>query len=80
MIPEFWTTRSEAYLAAILGESVELPAPRSRVEFYLAKVAGMDVEIPEPLTRIDEYLAEWAENGSGDNLVGSAIVGTAKAG
>lgn len=57
MIPEFWTTRSEAYLAAILGETVELPEPQSRMELYLAKIAGVDVDVPEPQTRSELFLA-----------------------
>lgn len=57
MIPEFWTTRDEAFLAAILGESVELPVPQTRLELFLAKVAGMSVETPEPQTRAEIYLA-----------------------
>ena len=57
MIPEFWTTRSEAYLAAINGETVELPEPQSRMELYLAKIAGVDVEVPEPQTRSELFLA-----------------------
>lgn len=57
MIPEFWTTRSEAYLAAILGERVELPEPQTRLEMFLAKIAGMDVTPPEPQARAEIYLA-----------------------
>lgn len=57
MIPEFWTTRDEAFLAAILGESVELPVPQTRLELFLAKVAGMSVETPEPQTRAESCLA-----------------------
>ena len=57
MIPEFWTTRDEAFLASILGESVELPAPQTRLELFLAKIAGVNVETPEPQTRAEIYLA-----------------------
>ena len=57
MIPEFWTTRDEAYLASILGESVELPVPQTRLELFLAKIAGMSVETPEPQARAEIYLA-----------------------
>lgn len=57
MIPEFWTSRDEAYLAAILGESVELPEPQTRLEMFLAKIAGMDVTPPEPQARAEIYLA-----------------------
>ena len=57
MIPEFWTTRDEAYLASILGESVELPEPQTRLEMFLAKIAGMDVTPPEPQARAEIYLA-----------------------
>lgn len=58
MIPDFPTTRTEAYLAAILGGDGALPVPESRTDLYLAKIAGMDTEIPaEPQTRSEKYLA-----------------------
>ena len=57
MIPEFPTTRSETFLAAILGESVELPVPQSREDLFLAKIAGMDVALPAPQSRTEIYLA-----------------------
>ena len=50
----------ELYLAAVAGESVELPAPASRWELYLAKILGQDVELPVPQSAADFYLAKIA--------------------
>lgn len=37
-------TRSEQYLAAIIGEDVELPVPQSRIEHYLNAIAQNGIE------------------------------------
>ncbi len=60
MIPEFWTSRAEAYLAKILGQSVELPVPQTRLDRFLAKIAGEAVELPVPQARVELYLAKIA--------------------
>ena len=57
MIPDFPTTRSEAYLAKICGEDAELPEPQTRTDLFLAALAGADVVTPEPRTRSEIFLA-----------------------
>ena len=52
--------REEYYLAKILGQTVDLPTPRTRAETYLAKIAGESVDLPVPVSRIDAYLAKIA--------------------
>lgn len=53
-------TRQEMYLAAMGGQSVDLPDPVTRLELFLAKAAGMSVETPDPVTRIEMFLSEWS--------------------
>lgn len=57
MIPDFPTTRSEAYLAKICGEDAEIPEPQTRTDLFLAAIAGADVTTPEPRTRSEIFLA-----------------------
>lgn len=57
MIPDFPTTRSEAYLAKICGEDAEIPEPQTRTDLFLAAIAGADVTTPEPQTRSEIFLA-----------------------
>lgn len=57
MIPDFPTTRSEAYLAKICGEDAEIPEPQTRTDLFLAALAGADVVTPEPRTRSEIFLA-----------------------
>lgn len=57
-------TREETYLAALSGESVNLPEPITREEMYLAAAAGMAVELPNPITRKEQFLMRVVENGS----------------
>lgn len=52
--------RIELFLAAITGESVELPAPETRAELFLAKIAGQSVELPTPQSRFELFLAKIA--------------------
>lgn len=58
-------TRSDAYLAALSGETVEPPAPITRVEMYLAYLNGMTDTYPDPITRTEQYLYALCQNGMG---------------
>lgn len=58
-------TREEAYLAALGGDDVTLPAPVTRTEMYLAYLNGMTVNIPAPVTRKDYFLYILCRQGIG---------------
>lgn len=70
-------TREETYLAAMSGESVNLPEPITREEMYLAAAAGIAVELPEPITRKEQFLMRVVENGGNADQSGGGLSTTA---
>lgn len=72
-------TRQEMYLAAMGGQSVDLPDPVTRLELFLAKAAGMSVETPDPVTRIEMFLSEWSGGSVELTVSGNAPVTLAHA-
>lgn len=60
--------RELKYLAAMAGESVDLPAPVTRRDRFFAKAAGMDVQTPPAVTREEKYLSRIQPGGGDEPL------------
>ena len=80
-------TREEQYLNAIAENDASgiPPVPYTREEIYLDAIATGDTSgLPDhPYTREEmylDYIARHSGGGGSNNLVGTAIVGTATAG